>query len=185
MPSPPSCPVTGRHLRYMLLTAISCYLIYYLYTGISADPTTSNVVHLCDTPAQMVQCSGPDDTSTCSAFTDANGLPSACIESSCGYKLFDHMDVSIAGSSDPLDPQAATSPDSLLAILAVMYSLFPYAMAFLYLVLFLVSGSLVPFHRFVLFGFIAALNELIFKRIVREHRPEGSCLYFQSYGMPR
>lgn len=185
MASPPNCPVTGKHLRYLLLTAISCYLIYYLYTGISADPTTSNVVHLCDTPNQMVECSGPDDNSTCSSFTDADGMPSTCIESSCGYKLFDHMDISIAGSSDPLDEQAATSPDSLLSALAVMYSLFPYAMAFLYLVLFLSTGSLVPLNRFLLFGFIATLNELIFKRIVKEHRPEGSCLYFHSYGMPR
>jgi hypothetical protein len=183
--TPPSCPITGTHLRYALLTGILAYLIYFLYSGISNDPPTSNALYICNTQQQMVQCSGIDDLATCQDYTDVHGDLSACIESSCGYKLFDHIDISIAGSSDPLDDADGTSPTSLSTVLAVAYSLVPYAVAFVYLVLFLGTGSLVPLTRFVVFGAIAVLNEAVFKRIVKEQRPVGSCLYFQSYGMPR
>lgn len=182
--SPPSCPATGKHLRYALLTAILGYLTYFLYTGISRDPTASNVLYICNTE-QMIQCSGLDDTDTCAAYTNNNGRQAVCIESSCGYKLFDHIDISIAGSSNPRDDKAGTLPSAFESVLAIAYSLMPYAVAFVYLVLFLATGSLVPFARFVVFGAIAVLNEVVFKRIVKEYRPEGSCLYFQSYGMPR
>ena len=180
---PPSYPIKGRH-RYGLLAGITGYLIYFLYIGISHDPTASNKVYICNTN-QMIECTSSNDISTCSSFTDANGNEASCIESSCGYKLFDHIDVSIAGSSDPLSKEKATSPHSLLTVFAVAYSLIPYAAALLYLVLFLSTGSLVPATRFVVLGIIAILNEVVFKRIVKEERPIGSCLYFQSYGMPR
>lgn len=179
----PTCPITGTHLRYVLLTATLCYLIYFLYDGISANPTT-NVVYICNTE-EMIQCNGLDDATSCSSYLDEDGEESTCIESSCGYKLFNHIDISIAGSDDPLDEEGANSTTSFLTIMAVFYSLIPYAIAFIYLVSFLGSGSLVPLTRFVVFGFIAVLNEAVFKRLVRESRPEGSCLYFQSYGMPR
>jgi hypothetical protein len=133
----------------------------------------------------MIECSGFDDTTTCIDYTDADGSESKCIQSSCGYKLFDHIDISVAGSSDPRDESAATLPNVFVSVMAIAYSLMPYAVAFVYLVLFLGTGSLVPLCRFVVFGAIAVLNEAIFKRIVKEYRPEGSCLYFQTYGMPR
>lgn len=133
----------------------------------------------------MVECDGVDDATTCIDYKDASGQESTCIESSCGYKLFDHIDISVAGTSDPRDESAGTLPDLFVSVMAIAYSLMPYAIAFVYLVLFLSTGSLVPLSRFVVFGAIAVLNEAIFKRLVKEHRPEGSCLYFQSYGMPR
>lgn len=133
----------------------------------------------------MIQCSGLDDLTTCTSYQDSDGNEATCIESSCGYKLFDHIDISIAGSSDPRVDEDANPNDSFVTVLAVAYSLVPYAVAFVYLVLFLSTGSLVPLNRFVVFGAIAVLNEAVFKRIVKERRPEGSCLYFQSYGMPR
>ncbi|KAL7476220.1 hypothetical protein ACHAW6_002097 [Cyclotella cf. meneghiniana] len=184
---PPSCSFpTGTHLRYALLLAVLGYLVYFLYSGISQDPAASNVVFLCDTndAQEMVSCLGLDDAATCSSFRDANGNVAACIESSCGYKLFDHIDISIAGSSDPFSEDGATSTTAFLAVMSVLYSLVPYAVAFVYLVTFLLSGSLVPFIRLVVFGFIAVLNEGIFKQLVKQNRPVGSCLYFQSFGMP-
>ena len=183
--NPPTCPITGKHLRYAVLLALLGYLIYFLYIGISDDPSSSNVVYICNTNQFMVECSGLDDAITCAEYTDANGQEATCIESSCGYKLFDHVDISIAGSSNPLNEEGATAPNTFVSVMAIAYSLMPYAVAFVYLVLFLTTGSLVPFTRFLVFGAIAVLNEAVFKRIVKESRPEGSCLYFQSYGMPR
>jgi membrane-associated phospholipid phosphatase len=177
--APPTCSFpTGKHIRYALLLAVVSYLIYFLYTGISSDPSSTNVVFICNTDTfQMTECSGLDDVTTC-------GNEATCIESSCGYKLFDHIDISIAGSSDPYDEDGATSTTSFFTVASVFYSLVPYLLGFIYLVLFLMSGNLVPLMRFFVFGVISVMNEGIFKHILQEERPTGSCLYFKSYGMP-
>ena len=60
----------------------------------------------------------------------------------------------------------------------------PYWMGFLYLVLFLALGDLVPLTRLVVLGMIAVLNDLVIKKFIKQKRPIGSCLYFKSYGMP-
>lgn len=39
--------------------------------------------------------------------------------------------------------------------------------------------------RLLILVVIAVVNEGVFKNILKENRPEGSCLYFKSYGMPR
>lgn len=132
----------------------------------------------------MTQCQSLDDATTCANLNNANGDVSSCIESSCGYRLFPYIDVSIAGTSDPYDSDAATSTTSFVSIMSMFYGIVPYLMGFMYLVLFLASGNLVFVTRLVVLGVIAIVNEEIFKNLVKQHRPAGSCLYFSSFGMP-
>jgi len=86
------------------------------------------------------------------------------------------------GSSDPYDPDAGTFISFLVS---AFYSLVPYILGFVYLVEFLAIGNLVPLGRLVVLGVISVVNELIFKKILQQNRPDGSCLYFLSFGMPR
>ena len=179
--------LTGKHIRWIFLLGILSYFLYFIVHGIISDSPSSRVVYICDTgnDVELQECQGLDDVATCAELTDADGNAATCIESSCGYKLFPHIDISIAGSSDPYDPDAATSTTSFATVCSVIYSLLPYLMAFLYLVLFLASGNFVPLTRLVVFAFISVMNEGIFKHLIKQNRPEGSCLYFKSYGMPR
>ena len=153
------------------------------------EPTSSRTVYICDTDSksELTQCQSSDDVTTCGDLNliDADGNVASCIKSSCGYRLFPHIDISIAGSSDPYDSTAATTTTSFLSVMSVIYSIVPYLMGFVYLVLFLASGDLVPLTRLVVFGVISMMNEVIFKQLIQQKRPEGSCLYFTSFGMPR
>lgn len=183
--APPTCPVTGKHIRWLLLAAVLSYFIYFLVHGLS-EPPSSRAVHICDTgnELELIQCNSTEDVTTCANLLDINGNVATCVESSCGYQLFPHIDVSIAGSSDPYDEDAATSTTSFLSVVSVFYSLVPYLLGFVYLVEFLAFGNLVPLSRLVILGVIAITNEVIFKNLVKQNRPEGSCLYFLSFGMP-
>ena len=108
--------VDGRHLRIGLLLAILVFLGYVLYDGIAEGPS-GREVFICgdgDTSDDLVECSGLDDQSC------AGGAP--CIRSSCGYKLFPHIDASVAGTSDPYDEDAATNPRSFAAAMSEFYS---------------------------------------------------------------
>lgn len=177
--APPTCPVTGKHIRWLLLAAVLSYFIYFLVHGLS-EPPSSRAVHICDTgnELELIQCNSTEDVTTCANLLDINGNVATCVESSCGYQLFPHIDVSIAGSSDPYDEDAATSTTSFLSVVSVFYSLVPYLLGFVYLVEFLAFGNLVPLSRLVILGVIAITNEVIFKNLVKQNRPEGSCLYF-------
>lgn len=66
----------------------------------------------------------------------------------------------------------------------IFYSLVPYLVGFVFLVEFLAFGNLVPLTRLLVLGVISITNEVIFKNLLKQHRPEGSCLYFLSFGMP-
>jgi len=150
------------------------------------EPPSSRTVFICDTgnELEMTQCSSLEDAATCADLKDANGNVASCIESSCGFRLFPHIDISIAGTSDPYDATAATSTTSFVSVMSVFYGIVPYLMGFVYLISFLASGNLIPLTRLVVLGVIAMMNEGIFKNLVKQHRPEGSCLYFSSFGMP-
>lgn len=179
MTSRPTCcsRVDGRHLRIGLLLAILVFLGYVLYTGLAEGPSEREVFICGDgDTSEMVECSGLDDQSCASG--------AACIRSSCGYKLFPHIDASVAGSSDPYEEDAATNPRSFAAVMSEFYSVVPYWMGFLYLALFLALGDIVPLTRLVVLGMIAVLNDMGIKKFIKQERPVGSCLYFQSFGMP-
>ena len=185
--TPPTCPFTGRHVRLLLLVAFTSYLVYFLVHG-SMEPPSSRTVYICDTSVDeefgLVECASLDDETTCAGLTNVNGTAAACIESSCGYRLFPHIDISVAGSSDPNNPYAATSETYILAVISIFYGLVPY-LCIVYLPLFLASGDLVPLTRLVLLGTIAIINEGVVKKLIDQPRPAGSCLYFLSFGMPR
>lgn len=194
---PRSCPFTGRHIRYLLLAACLSYLIYFIVSGVITEPISSRTVYICDTSSgdndinndlllseELTQCSSLEDVITCANLKNANGSTATCIESSCGYQLFPKIDISVAGSSDPYDPNATTSTTSFLAAISIFYGLVPY-LCVIYLPLFLISGSLVPLTRLVVLGMIAIMNEGIIKNLFEQPRPTGSCMYFLSFGMPR
>jgi hypothetical protein len=195
VPPPPSCPFTGRHIRYLLLAACLSYLAYFIVHGVIKEPPSSRAVYICDTASDddvvddvlsedLTQCLSLDDVTTCANLKNANGGVASCIESSCGYRLFPHIDISVAGSSDPYDTYAATSTTTFLAAVSIFYGLVPY-LCIVYLPLFLLTGDLVPLTRLVVLGMIAIINEGIIKHLIEQPRPTGSCLYFLSFGMPR
>jgi len=177
--SPPSCPLTGRHIRYICLIAIYAYFIYFIVTGIK-EQSSERTVFICldEDTTSLKQCNGLDDYTTC-------GEGITCIESSCGYKLFNHIDVSVAGSSDPYEESGATSTTSFLSVMSIFYGLMPYLFAFIYVIMFLTFGDLVSLSRLVVLGVISIVNDGILKQFFSQYRPTGSCLYFSSYGMPR
>ena len=179
--SPPTCRITGKHIRYLCLIAVLSYFIYFLITGIK-EPNDERTVYICsfnydDNEQQqlqeedeMIECQSLDDITTCSNMIDDNGNEAICIQSSCGYKLFHHIDISIAGSSNPYISNAATSTTSFLSVASIFYGLVPYLMGFIYLVLFLAFGDLVPFTRLVVLVVIVIMNDGIFKHIFTQSR---------------
>ena len=137
-------------------------------------------IFICEQPndLKLMQCTGLDDVTTC-----GDGIQ--CIQSSCGRPLFPHIGVSYAGSSDPFDPDAATSTSSPLTILMILYSLVPYILLMYFIAHFLALGNVVPLTRLGMIVFTSLVNDALLKNIVKQSRPTGSCLYFHSYGMPR
>ena len=173
----------GRRIRHLLLVALVAAAFYVALDGIS----DSRSVYVCDVPeydtGRPRECSSPDDVSSCVGLA-ASAVASRCVMSSCGYKLLPHVEVSVAGTSDPFDPYAASSRASFLSVASVFYGLVPY-FGVLYLVAFLATGDIVPLTRLVVWGMIAVLNSEVFKPMFNQERPTGSCVYFESYGMPR
>lgn len=159
--------------------------MYFLVHGLE-EPPSSRFLYICDTDIQteLKQCDSLEDVTTCAGLKSPDGNVASCILDSCGYKLFDHIDISIAGTSDPYDPAAATATTSFVSVVSYFYGLVPYLIGFVYLVHFLASGDLVPFTRLFVFGVISIVNEGLFKHWIKQHRPVGSCLYFKSMGMP-
>ena len=112
----------GKHIRWTILLGIILYTAYFIIDTILNEPPDTRIVYICDTSGNdnsdtstaMTQCLGPEDVTTCTNLfsngdgndNDSNDVP--CIASSCGYKLFPHIDISIAGSSDPFNANAAT-----------------------------------------------------------------------------
>eukprot|EP00984_Skeletonema_dohrnii_P015685 scaffold6822_cov121-Skeletonema_dohrnii-CCMP3373.AAC.5 len=176
----------GAYIRWITLLGILSYFLYFIIVGIKSDPPSSNAVYICDTYnlSELTQCEGLDDETSCANLVDADGNEATCIQSSCGYKLFDHLDVSVAGTSDPYSSEDANDPTSFLSVMSIFYGLVPYLVGFIYGVSFLLTGSLVPLTRLVVLGVIVVINDEILKKVVVQKRPIGSCLYFKSFGMP-
>ena len=173
----------GKHLRWLCLLGYISYEVYFLVRGLvmlKNEEGEMAGIFICDNSSDevMTQCSGLDDTSTCSW-----GLE--CIRSSCGRPLFPHVGVSYAGSSDPFDHSAATSTQSLATIVSLGYSLVPYLLTIFFVVRFLAMGNVALLTRLGLMGFAVLVNDVALKNLLTEPRPTGSCLYFHSHGMPR
>lgn len=176
----------GVYIRWLVLLGLLSYFLYFLITGIKSNPPSSNAVYICDTnnESELTQCQSLDDETSCANLVDGDGNVATCIQSSCGYKLFDMLDVSVAGTSDPYSSEDANDPTSFLSVMSIFYGIVPYLAGFIYIVWFLASGSIVPMTRLVVLGVIALINDEILKKIVVQERPMGSCLHFKSYGMP-
>ncbi|KAL3762623.1 hypothetical protein ACHAW5_001216 [Stephanodiscus triporus] len=184
----------GICLRWLCLLALVSYIMRFLVRGFEAIADEEGEmagIFVCDDYHQnreitagtttMTRCDGLDDDATCDAL--AGG--SKCVRSSCGRPLFRRIGVSYAGSSDPFDPDAATSAGSLIATSSLVYSLVcPYAMVAYFVCHFLASGNVISLVRLCMMAFLELANGVLFKDVVRQPRPTGSCLYFHSYGMP-
>ena len=195
----PSSHAPGRRIRHLLLVGLVAATFYVAFDGVAENRS----VYVCDVPEYDTgyprECSSPDDVSSCVGLPSSShgedgedgedggdGEPAAsrCVPSSCGYKLLPHVEVSVAGASDPFDPDAAQSHTSFPSVVSMFYGLVPYFGA-LYLMAFLATGDVVPLTRLFVWGAIAVLNSEVFKPMFDQKRPAGSCLYFETYGMPR
>ncbi|KAL7495605.1 hypothetical protein ACHAWT_009600 [Skeletonema menzelii] len=176
----------GVYIRWLALLGCLSYFLYFIIIGIKSYPPSSNAVYICDTnnAFELTQCQGVDDETSCANLVDADGNVATCIQSSCGYKLFDMLDVSVAGSSDPYSAEDTNDPTSFLSVMSIFYGLVPYLVGFIYGVSFLITGSVVPLTRLLVLGIIVVINDEILKKVVVQRRPIGSCLYFKSFGMP-
>lgn len=65
----------------------------------------------------------------------------------------------------------------------IVWSIVPYTLAVLLLGSLLFMGDTSSLSCLLLFGLLTAATGLI-KQLVQQRRPIGSCLYFDSYGMP-
>ena len=136
-------------------------------------------VYVCSVPlpdGAPRECSGPLDVATC-----ADLEASVCVRSSCGYKLAQHIDISVAGAPDPW---AKPTPTDATAAAMVAWSLVPYALVLVMVAWVLYAANTTSLACLALILVSTAVNEGVIKHIVQQHRPTGSCLYFQSYGMP-
>ena len=179
----------GVYLRWLFLLALVSYGINFLVDGsdaISNEEGEMAGIFACEDQNReaeagrtMIRCDGLDDVTTCDAGA-------TCVRSSCGRPLFNRIGVSYAGSSDPFDPDAATSTGSLDTILSLVYSLVcPYVLGVYFSCRFLASGNVISLNRLTMMGVLSFTNDKLIKNFVRQPRPTGSCLYFHSYGMPR
>lgn len=172
----------GKYLRWLCLAAYISYQIYTIVRGtkiINYEEGEMAGIFICESPNDPVltQCTGLDDSTTC-----VNGVQ--CIRSSCGRPLFPRIGVSYAGTTDPFDAESATSTQSTMTVLSILYSLVPYILRMFFITHFLAMGNVVPLTRLGLMMFVSLVNDALLKNIVKQHRPTGSCLYFHSYGMP-
>ena len=191
----------GVYLRWLCQLAFVVYITYLLIVGskqIANKEKKMAGVFICSrnsnnngngsdetTTTQtitMTQCTGLDDTTTCSNSNDE------CIHSSCGRRLFPGIGISYAGTSNPFDDASSqtSSTMSFITIIAIGYSLLcPYLIGIYYICKFLSCGNVIVLTRLGMIVFASLINDILFKNIIHQYRPLGSCLYFDSYGMPR
>ena len=174
--------VTIRHVRLFLLGGIFVCLLYLTLACISEG--SSERVYLCNTTGtsvagggpSFVECGGLDDSTSCASGTK-------CVRSSCGFKLggWVKIDVSVSGASDPLGPP---TPTDALSIAMVFYSIVPYLLGVFLAAALVFAGDTATLSCLALFGLTTLVNEAVFKKLVQQRRPPGSCLYFHGFGMP-
>lgn len=166
---------TGLGLRLFLLASLVIVIIVVSIVSATSDEID---VYLCDTTSEMKECDGPDDKDTCKNV--AGGVD--CVLSACGHQLAKGLDISVSGADNPLaDKGTATN---FLAGLMIFWSLVPYMLMIVLVASFLFAADTTSLSFAFLLAFIAIVNEGLFKHILSEHRPKGSCLYFGSYGLP-
>ena len=117
-------------------------------------------------------CNSIGDTTSCQ-------VGSTCAVDVCGTKMGPALDISVAGSD-----HGASIPVAGAAGLFIFWSSVPYLLAVglaTWALLFRTDAALSPI---VLLVILTIFNEGILKNAILQDRPEGSCLYGLSYGMP-
>lgn len=169
----------GLSLRLILLGCLFVAAYVVALAGSFGDASGSSLnVYLCDTATSMTECQGLEDMTTCAGVD--GGV--ACVKSACGYKLSEGLDISVSGADDPLDEEG--TPTDVTSGWMIFWSVVPYALIFGLVAAFLFAGDTTTLSLIFLLAFIAIINEGILKHAISQYRPDGSCLYFQSYGMP-
>ena len=175
-----------------VLAFVSTMMIYYVVHVLdpSVDEGATRRCGVVNTsnPSKMVW-PPPLHAVPCSLDTDdgaqvgPGGCPSgqACYINPCGFKLSSGLDISVHGASNE---DGSPHEDTPIARLMVFYSLVPYGMAFLYFLWVIITRSTMGLIFMLLLGVVTVLNEFILKKIIKQQRPPGSCLYGHSYGMP-
>ncbi len=164
-------------VRYVpvAFVVLATVLLFFVH----AAQTQRIEVYVCSVPLPQGvprECSGPLDVTTC-----ADLEASVCTRSSCGYKLAEYIDISVAGAPDPW---AKPTPTDATAAAMVAWSLVPYALVLVMVAWVLYAANTTSLACLALILVSTAVNEGVIKHIFKQPRPTGSCLYFMSCGMP-
>ena len=165
------------HRRYVLVACVVLGTVLLIF--VHAARAQLIEVYVCSVPlpdGAPRKCNGPLDVATCA---DLEG--SVCVRSSCGYKLAEYIDISVAGAPDPW---ATPTPTDAMAAAMISWSLVPYALVVVMVVWVLYAANTTSLACLGLILVSTVVNEGVVKHIVKQDRPTGSCLYFQSWGMP-
>lgn len=172
------CP-PGLIARITLFVIMFVVLGVFLFWSLLTEDTHSLMMFVCNKTFTyedgLTQCLGLNDNKTCAP------LGVACVQSACGYKLARGIDLSVSGASNPL---GSSTPTDVKAGFMIFWSLVPYGMFFCLFAAFLFAGDTTSLSFILLLGLLVIVNEGILKHSINQRRPQGSCLYFKSYGMP-
>jgi membrane-associated phospholipid phosphatase len=169
-------PLRGERFRRRLLLALAVTVAALVLRAMLVAPP--GAVYICSRAALdggLLECGGLSDAATCA------GIGAACVRSSCGHQLAQGIDVGVSGAADPWGPP---TPTNAFSVLMIAYGLVPYALAVALVGWLLHAANTTALACVGLLIVSTALNEGIIKHLVSQHRPMGTCLYFQSYGMP-
>ena len=117
-------------------------------------------------------CSGPGHQNSCPSNQ-------SCLIDPCGFKMAGGLDISVAGAKN-----GTANPINGETALMIFWSLVPYFLAVCLVAVGLLFWSDGAFSPLVLLILETVINEVVLKPIARMDRPQGSCLYGMSYGMP-
>lgn len=171
--------LVGLSLRLILLGCLFAVVYVVALAGSFGNSSSSSLnVFLCNTTTTMTECKGLDDVTTCVGVDE--GV--ACVESACGYQLGKGLDISVSGADDPLDEEG--TPTDVESGWMIFWSVVPYALIFGLFAIFLFAGDTTTLSFIFLLALVAIINEGILKHAISQNRPIGSCIYFESYGMP-
>ena len=145
-------------VRLAALLLLLVLLVVYLVVALVAKPAA---VYLCAAlgPDGPVQCGGLEDKASCAEA----GLPNAtaCVRSSCGFRLAPKLDISVSGGADPLRP---AEPTDAAHVLMVVSSVVPYALGVCLLACQIFAGDTFSLLCMGLLLVLIVLNELLLKR---------------------
>uniref|UniRef100_A0A7S2EA90 Phosphatidic acid phosphatase type 2/haloperoxidase domain-containing protein n=1 Tax=Trieres chinensis TaxID=1514140 RepID=A0A7S2EA90_TRICV len=173
--------------RLVLFALILVATLFFVFGGSFLSKPRPLTPYLCNTTINITECLGPDDTKSCADFPDPiNGdFGVDCVPSACGRKVARGFHISVSGVNTPPGPLVGHgTPTDVKSGFMIFWSFVPYAMGVIIIASFIWAMDTCSLFFLMLLGIVAVVNEFILKKIMSQSRPTGSCLYFDSHGMP-